>query len=78
MWNSAKDTGKYIYWGDTMSNKLDLEEIADNLIDLGIENEWCDIERADVEWCIGSIIDDILQIINKKIIINDNGVIERR
>lgn len=61
-----------------MSNKLDLEEIADNLIDLGIENEWCDIERADVEWCIGSIIDDILKIINKKIIINDNGVIERR
>lgn len=61
-----------------MSNKLDLEEIADNLIDLGIENEWCDIERADVEWCMGDIVGSILDIINEKSFINDDGLIERK
>ena len=61
-----------------MSNKLDLEEIADNLIDLAIENEWCSIERDDVEWCMGDIVSTILDIINKKSFFNDDGLIERR
>ena len=61
-----------------MSNKLDLEEIADNLIDLGIENEWCCIERDDVEWCIGDIVGSILDIVNEKSFINDDGLIERK
>jgi len=51
-----------------MSNKLDLEEIADNLIDLGIENEWC----------MGDIVGSILDIINEKSFINDDGLIERK
>lgn len=61
-----------------MSNKLDLEEIADDLIDLGIENEWCCIERDDVEWCMGDIVSSILDIVNEKSFINDDGLIERK
>ena len=54
------------------------EEIANNLIDLAIENEWCDIERIDVEWILEEEIDNILQIIDKKTATDESGTIIRR
>lgn len=54
------------------------EEIANNLIDIAIENGWYDIERADVEWILGEEIDNILQIVNNKTTTNEEGKIIRR
>ena len=62
---------------------LNLEEMANDLIDLAIENEWYDIEKDDIEWYLGDVLEDIYvsvsHFIDKETIINeDTGIIERK
>lgn len=62
---------------------LNLEEMANDLIDLAIENEWYDIEKDDIEWYLGDVLEDIYvsvsHFIEKQTTINeDTGIIERK
>lgn len=65
-----------------LSYKFNATSIANDIINEAIEKEWCDIEKSDVMYHLNEDIEDIyytiMNVIDKMIIINDDGFIERK
>ena len=65
-----------------LSYKFNVTSIANNIIDEAIEKEWCNIEKSDVIYHLNEDIENIyytiMNVIDRMIITNDDGFIERK